>query len=560
MTQTKAFIVGRQSEVKLFDDLLYDRTAYHLLNIYGPGGIGKTIVGQKLHDHARTQRVPMAIVDGTRPDLTPDRLLYTFMEGLLQDATDAMLQTAFQAFATQFQDYVVVNQVLQQGGGIQVLFDVVGNVKAPNGLTAILDGLGNTVSETAKRTVSNRFALERYLRGAERSLTTSFMEGLNTSLAKLHTPVALLIDTYEEMEGLDDWVCRTLVPNLPAGARLVILGRNQVHKVNFDWNDLEENVYAMPLPELAEADAKAYLRHFGLIDTVALDKVYQFTGGYPLLLVLVRHLAREAGGWQNIGALESNADRDRVATQLLDRILRQESVAEVQVFLEKGVVARWFDPETIRVILEVNLEDARTIYDKLSRHSFVERHPYGLKFHDKIRELLLERLKFTSEQEYNRLTKRLMDYYAEKAGIAPEPPNEPSNPAPVGSTIYHIHIEQGQGIVIGDQAKVTQQFATSMASNEMTLSAPLQPLRDALADLYPDEANARRIVADAQLPSNKIDFRGNSLTMWFAILVEAQKHQDDIKRLLDVVDKEYHDNGAFAAAHQTYLAAQLPQG
>lgn len=36
------------------------------------------------------------------------------------------------------------------------------------------------------------------------------------------------------------------------------------------------------------------------------------------------------------------------------------------------------------VILEISLVDARTIYDKLRRHSFVERHPYGLKFHDKI--------------------------------------------------------------------------------------------------------------------------------------------------------------------------------
>lgn len=463
MAQAKSFIVGRQGEVKLFDDLLHDRTAYHLLNVYGPGGIGKTIVGQKLHDHARTQHMPMATVDGSRPDLTPDRMLHAFMAGLLQESADEVMQTAFKPFDDQFKDYVVVNEVLQQGGGIQTLFDVVGNIKEPSGLAAILDNLGEKVSETAKRTVSNRFALERYLRGAEKVLTQSFIEGLNSSITTLQTPLALLIDTYEEMEGLDDWVCRTLVPGLPVGVRLVILGRNQVHKVNFDWHEHEENVHALPLPELEEADAKAYLRHFGLTDTVALDKVYQFTGGYPLLLVLVRHLAREAAGWQNIGTLESSADRDRVATQLLERILRQESVAEVQAFLERGVVARWFDPETIGVILEVNLDDARTIYDKLSRHSFVERHPYGLKFHDKIRELLLDRLKFTSEQAYNRLTKRLMDYYAEKAGIEQPGDNqgETEKTAPGNETKYIINIQTGQGIVIGDHPHVNQQWEPS---------------------------------------------------------------------------------------------------
>jgi N-acyl-D-amino-acid deacylase len=32
---------------------------------------------------------------------------------------------------------------------------------------------------------------------------------------------------------------------------------------------------------------------------------------------------------------------------LLNRILRQERALEVRAFLERGVVARWFDPETV---------------------------------------------------------------------------------------------------------------------------------------------------------------------------------------------------------------------
>ena len=63
--------------------------------------------------------------------------------------------------------------------------------------------------------------------------------------------------------------------------------------------------------------------------------------------------------------MEGSADRDYVATQAPGRILREEKVQEVRGFLEKGVVARWFDPETVQVILEVGLADARKIYDKL---------------------------------------------------------------------------------------------------------------------------------------------------------------------------------------------------
>lgn len=418
MAKSKSFIVGRQSEVKLFDRLMRGQTPYHFLNIYGPGGIGKTVVGQKMVAYAQRKGLHLAAVDGDRPDLTPDRILYYFMEGLVQGPYGEALQDAFKDFDQKFRDYLVINEILQQGGGVNALFDVVGNVKDPAGLAAILGGLGTAVSEIVQRTVRNRFALERYLRGVERMLTDSFVSCIEEALDRRQQPVALLFDTYEEMEGLDEWVCRTFAPNLPEGIRVVILGRNQLFRVNFDWNEYEDILHTMPLPELDEVDAKAYLRHYGLTDAVALDKVYRFTGGYPLLLVLVRHLAKEAGGWERIGALEASADRDRVATQLLERILREERVAEVRSFLEKGVIARWFDPEIVSVILETNIVDARRIYDKLQRHSFVERHPYGLKFHDKIRELLLERLKFTSESEYNRLTKRLMDYYREKAGVS----------------------------------------------------------------------------------------------------------------------------------------------
>ncbi len=167
-------------------------------------------------------------------------------------------------------------------------------------------------------------------------------------------------------------------------------------------------------------------------------------------------LSRQA---DDLHALEGSADRDYVAEELLRRILREEKTQAVRSFLEMGVVARWFDPETVQVILEVNLADARKIYDQLRRHSFVERHPYGLKFHDKIRELLLERLKFTSQGEHDRLTQRLLAYYAEKAGIAPlEEVDQPAKPAETPAAAkYEIHIHgPAQGLVIGDDAQVQQ--------------------------------------------------------------------------------------------------------
>ena len=125
---TPEFVVGRQAEVALFADLLAGRAAYRLLDIYGPGGIGKTVVGGKLMTHARAQGIPMARVDGIQPDLTPDRILGQFMEGLTVSPAGEKLADGFSAFDRQFHDYLIVNQVLQQGGGVRALFEVVGNV------------------------------------------------------------------------------------------------------------------------------------------------------------------------------------------------------------------------------------------------------------------------------------------------------------------------------------------------------------------------------------------------------------------------------------------------
>ena len=407
------FVVGRKKEVERFADLAQGKTPYHILNIYGPGGIGKTVVGQKMREFAVQNKIPFVLIEGDRPDLTPDRILYTIKQELVQTES---LAPSFDSFEREYKDYQFIQDVLRRGGGVHTLFDTIGNVQDPAGFGQIIQALGKGITVTVQQNLSNRFALERYLRGVEKMLTSRLSENIADAVQKSGQTPVILFDTYEEMEGLDDWICQVMMPTLPDKVRLVVLGRNALPKVNFDWSEFE-SLFDMELDELLEADAKMYLAHFGLQDTVAQDQIYRFTGGYPLLLVLVRYLAQEAGGWDKIGSLENLSSRDEIATQLLQRILREERVAEVQAFLEKGAVARWFNPEIIGLLLEINSDDARKIYDKLRRHSFVERHEYGLKFHDKIRELLRDRLKFTSQSEYDRLVGKLTSYYREQAEL-----------------------------------------------------------------------------------------------------------------------------------------------
>jgi hypothetical protein len=67
----------------------------------------------------------------------------------------------------------------------------------------------------------------------------------------------------------------------------------------------------------------------------------------------------------------------------------------------------------------------------------------------------------------------------------------------------------------------TADVATSDA--EMSAPAAWQPLRDELAALYPDEASARRVAAQAGLNSARIVFGGAPVNLWHGVLTEAER-------------------------------------
>jgi hypothetical protein len=313
----------------------------------------------------------------------------------------------------QLEIYDAVGEIVQASGGVDVMFDAVGTVKDRAVLRACLDACEVALPEQIREMIRNRFGLERYLRTFGHRLTTMFSDSLDVLLSG--RPGALLLDAYEDVRTLDVWIRRSLVPALPAGMRMVILGRNVLTRQNIDWLDHADAIQTRALPELAEDEAKNYLRHYGLADPVALDRIYCFTGGYPLLLMLVRQLAEETGGWVTVGEMEHNGNRDLIASRLLERILREERVHAVREVLEKCAIAAWINPEIITALLGVTDAEARDLFEKVRVHSFMEPHPEGVRLHEKIRDLLIDRLKFTSQNEFDLLEGKLLAYHADKS-------------------------------------------------------------------------------------------------------------------------------------------------
>jgi hypothetical protein len=85
-----------------------------------------------------------------------------------------------------------------------------------------------------------------------------------------------------------------------------------------------------------------------------------------------------------------------------------------------------------------------------------------------------------------------------------------------------------------------------LADLRQVTDAPLseatwQPLRDLLAQLYPDEASARRIADQAQLDGTRIHFAARALDRWHALLTEAS-HAGYMEKVIAVALAEYPNN------------------
>ncbi|MCB0030085.1 MAG: hypothetical protein KDE28_19365, partial [Anaerolineales bacterium] len=197
------YYIGRQDELLRFAAMVNGEAPYTTFNIFGPGGIGKTVVGAKMQAYAAARQIPLAFVDGNQEELVPTRIMQAIVEVYSRDAT---LHDAFADFQRQMEEYQLVQEILQLGGGSQQIYALTGGLQDPAQFGQLLSSLHQTISTEVKELVSNRFSLERYLRSSNQLLTTTFLDGLKSAAEYNVVPLVILIDTYELIEQYDDWL------------------------------------------------------------------------------------------------------------------------------------------------------------------------------------------------------------------------------------------------------------------------------------------------------------------------------------------------------------------
>jgi hypothetical protein len=311
IARRRARFVGRGAERRLFDAALEaDEPPFAVLNVYGPGGIGKTSLLDRFEESGQRTQALVIRLDGRDLAPTPDAVL---------DAISARVRVP---------DH--------------------GPIPAP--------AQGRLV---------------------------------------------LLLDTFEMLAPLDDWLRTGLIPRLPATALTVVSGRvplGSAWRADPAWRDLLRRV---PLRNLDPNETCAYLQACG-IDNALHGRIARITHGHPLGLSLVADVVASGGE-----TVDAPLSPDLVAT-LVRQFVDIVPSPRHRRALEVCAVARVTTQALLRDV--VGAEEAEELFEWLCDLSFIDSGPEGVFPHDLARDALEADLRWRDPDAYARVFRGVRDH------------------------------------------------------------------------------------------------------------------------------------------------------
>ncbi|MEW2359197.1 ATP-binding protein [Spirillospora sp. NPDC029432] len=222
---------------------------------------------------------------------------------------------------------------------------------------------------------------------------------------------AVLIDTYEMLAPLDDWIRERFVPGLPADTVVVIAGRDPPSPrwiADAGWHEL---LRVVSVRNLSPSDTREYLRVEGVPEELH-ERVLELTHGHPLTLsLLVDMVARR----QDVpGALGGAPD---IVRALLARLVDQVPGPRHREALQICAHARFTTEELLRAMLG---DGAAALFGWLRAQSFVEEREYGLFPHDVVRDILDADLRWRDPGGYAALHRSLRAHFVARVRRAAE--------------------------------------------------------------------------------------------------------------------------------------------
>ena len=208
--------------------------------------------------------------------------------------------------------------------------------------------------------------------------------------------LVVLLDTYERLAPLDDWLRTRLLPRLPATALTVAAGRmppGSAWRADPAWREL---LRVVSLRNLSPEESRQYLHACG-VDPARHDQLVELAHGHPLGLSLLADVVVRGG----------EAAADPLTPDLVGILLRR--FVEIvpggphRRALEVCALARVTTEALVREVL--GLEDGHEPFTWLRELSFVESGPEGVYPHDLARDALEADLRWRDPDGYRRVVR-----------------------------------------------------------------------------------------------------------------------------------------------------------
>lgn len=226
------------------------------------------------------------------------------------------------------------------------------------------------------------------------------------ALAQIPGPSVLLIDTYEDLCTLDEWMRDQFLPELPESVLVVIADRNPPSSAWLADPGWQTLIRTIPLRNLAPEESRKFLAKRN-IPTDEHQAVLDFTHGHPLALSLVADLFAQRPNFRF--SPESSPD---VVKTLLERLVDKVPGPAHRAALEVCALVR-LTTETL-LAESLAMPDAHELFEWLRGLSFIEAGSRGLAPHDLAREALVADLRWRNPDWYAELHRRVREYYSRR--------------------------------------------------------------------------------------------------------------------------------------------------
>lgn len=274
---------------------------------------------------------------------------------------------------------------------------------------ALVHGPGGMGKSTLLRELARRAAAKghtvHWVEGRELAPSPDAIETVLAPARSEPRPL-VLFDTYERMSALGGYLRRSVLPSLPAAARVVIAGRRPPDP-GWSAGGWENLTMELELGALVEPEALELLAAHGVQESAWARDLIHWAAGSPLALALAADHADPA--WRP----DAGDPHVELVRALIRRLAAPELSGGYPGALAVAAVARVTTTDLLAAVLP-DL-DAREAYKWLGGLSFTEPLADGLALHELVRRALRADLRLRDQERERELRRRIVDHLHERA-------------------------------------------------------------------------------------------------------------------------------------------------